>query len=231
MTRSATFTRRTGWLLVGLSLALHAVTVYAYARQPDRLAAFTVMPIWVWGGRGFGFAATHIIDVLRGKASDKVRKFGHDKLSTFGIGADLAEADWRLLLRQLIARHLVDVDFERFNVLSLTEASRTVLRGEDTIELRRQFAAAGRRPNKGKADAAGGLDAAARALFERLREWRASVAREHGVPAYVVFHDGTLQSIALARPASIDQLRMISGIGERKLENYGTQLLALVAQH
>jgi len=180
---------------------------------------------------GFGFAATHIIDVLRGKASDKVRKFGHDKLSTFGIGADLAEADWRLLLRQLIARHLVDVDFERFNVLSLTEASRTVLRGEDTIELRRQFAAAGRRPNKGKADAAGGLDAAARALFERLREWRASVAREHGVPAYVVFHDGTLQSIALARPASIDQLRMISGIGERKLENYGTQLLALVAQH
>ncbi len=179
---------------------------------------------------GFGFAATHVVDVLRGKRSEKVLKFGHDQLSTFGIGAEVAEADWRLLLRQLIAGHCVEVDYERFNVLQLTEASRAVLRGERTVALRRQTAAAGRRTKKQKAVAGGSLDTAAQALFERLREWRAQVARDHGVPAYVVFHDGTLQAIARARPDSFDQLREISGVGEKKLENYGTQLLAVVGR-
>ncbi len=179
---------------------------------------------------GFGFAATHVVDVLRGKRSEKVLKFGHDQLSTYGIGAEVAEADWRLLLRQLIAGHCVEVDYERFNVLQLTEASRAVWRGERTVELRRQTAAAGRRTKKQKAAAGGGLDTAAQALFERLREWRAQVARDHGVPAYVVFHDGTLQAIARARPDSFDQLREISGVGEKKLENYGTQLLAVVGR-
>ncbi len=179
---------------------------------------------------GFGFAATHVVDVLRGKRSEKVLKFGHDQLSTYGIGAEVAEADWRLLLRQLIAGHCVEVDHERFNVLQLTEASRAVLRGERTVALRRQTVAAGRRTKKQKAVAGGGLDTAAQALFERLREWRAQVARDHGVPAYVVFHDGTLQAIARARPGSFDQLREISGVGEKKLENYGTQLLAVVGR-
>ena len=179
----------------------------------------------------FGFAATHVIDVLRGKRSEKVEKFGHDKLSTFGIGADVSEADWRALLRQLIARRLIEVDYERFNVLSLTEASRPVLRGELTVELRQQTAAAGRRTKKAKtAVAAAGLDAGAQVLFERLRAWRAGIAREHGVPAYVVFHDGTLREIARAQPRSVDALRVIPGVGEKKLENYGGQLLALVAQ-
>jgi ATP-dependent DNA helicase RecQ len=178
----------------------------------------------------FGFAATHIIDVLRGKMSDKVSKFGHDRLSTFGIGAEVSEADWRLLLRQLVARHLVEVDYERFNVLKLTEASRAVLRGEQAVELRRQPVAGGRRAKKTGTAADSGLDAAAQALFERLRAWRSQVARQHGVPAYVVFHDGTLQAIARARPESKDQLRAISGVGEKKLENYGVQLLALVTQ-
>ncbi len=178
----------------------------------------------------FGFAATHVIDVLRGKLNEKVKKFGHEALSTFGIGAEVSEAEWRLLLRQLIARHLVEVDYDRFNVLQLTEASRAVLRGEKTIELRRQTPTAGRRARKSKTVAAAGLDAAAQALFDRLREWRSQVARAHGVPAYVVFHDGTLQAIASARPASTAALRAISGVGEKKLENYGVQLLALVAQ-
>jgi ATP-dependent DNA helicase RecQ len=179
---------------------------------------------------GFGFAAAHVIDVLRGKGSDKVHKFGHDRLSTFGIGAEVSEQEWRLLLRQLIAQHLVDVDYERFNVLRLTEASRAVLRGEQTVELRRQLAAAGRRTQKTKVAAGGSLDEAAQRLFDRLRAWRAQVAREHGVPAYVVFHDGTLQAIARARPVSVDHLRAISGVGEKKLENYGAQLLALLGQ-
>ncbi len=181
-------------------------------------------------GSSFGFAATHIIDVLRGKGTEKVVKFGHDKLSTFGIGAEVAEQDWRVLLRQLVALHLVEVDHDRFNVLRLTEASRAVLRGEQQLQMRRHTPAADRKRAPRRKISAGGasLDPAAAPLFERLREWRAQVAKTHGVPAYVVFHDGTLQAIAQARPTTTAQLRTISGVGEKKLENYGAQLLALV---
>ena len=178
---------------------------------------------------GFGFAATHVIDVLRGKHTDKTRKFGHDRLSTFGIGAELSEAEWRLLLRQLVAQHLVEVDSERFNVLRLTEASRPVLRGERTIEVRRQVAGAGRKAKKAKVPAAAPLAAADEGLFERLRAWRAQVAKAHGVPAYVVFHDATLRAIAQARPRSVEALRGISGVGERKLASYGEALIGIVA--
>jgi len=179
---------------------------------------------------GFGFAATHIIDVLRGKLTDKVRKFGHERLTTFGIGTDVAEAEWRLLLRQLVAQHLVEVDYERFNVLRLAEASRAVLRGERRIELRRQVAAPRGRSKKAAVASGATLGEADAKLFETLRAWRAEVARAHGVPAYVVLHDSTLQAIARARPATIGELRAIPGLGERKLANYGAQLLALVAQ-
>ena len=182
---------------------------------------------------GFGFAATHIIDVLRGKRTEKTAKFGHESLSTFGIGADLSEAEWRLLLRQLVAQHIVEVDYDHYNVLRLTEASRAVLKGERRIELRRpsEKPVRGRRektPRRagGSAITLGGAD---EALFERLRAWRASVAKEHGVPPYVVFHDATLQAIAGARPGSLDALRSISGVGERKLENYGAAIVRLVA--
>jgi len=177
---------------------------------------------------GFGFAVTHIVDVLRGKLTDKVQKFGHQRLSTFGIGADVAEAEWRLLLRQLVAQHLVEVDYERFNVLRLAEASRAVLRGERRIELRRQVAAPRSRAKKARAAAGLAMDGGATTLFEKLRAWRGQIARQHGVPAYVVLHDSTLQAIAQARPASIEALRAIPGLGERKLANYGAQLLALI---
>jgi len=175
---------------------------------------------------GFAFAATHIIDVLRGKQTEKTQKFGHEKLSTFGIGADLAESEWRLLLRQLVALHLVEVDHETFNVLRLTEASRPVLKGEQRIELRRHVAkpARGRR----KSSVAPAMGTADASLFERLRVWRADIAKEHGVPAYVVFHDGTLRAIAAARPQSLAALRGISGIGAKKLESYGNALIELV---
>jgi ATP-dependent DNA helicase RecQ len=175
---------------------------------------------------GFGFAASHIIDVLRGKATEKVEKFGHARLSTFGIGGELSEAEWRLLLRQLVAQHIVEVDHDTYNVLRLTEASRAVLRGERAIELRRPTAAPPRRRKaKGKAADAAAADSP---LFERLRTWRAAVAKEHGVPAYVVFHDGTLRAIAAARPSSLDALGGISGVGEKKLERYGAELLGLI---
>ena len=178
---------------------------------------------------GFGFAATHIIDVLRGHSTEKTQKFRHEQLSTFGIGADLSEADWRVLLRQLIALHLVEVDHQTFNVLRLTEASRAVLRGERRIELRRHTAQPARRKARAKA-AAAGLAAPEEALFEALRGWRSEIAREHGVPAYVVLHDGTLRAIAQLRPQSLDALRGISGIGEKKLERYGADVLRLVTE-
>jgi ATP-dependent DNA helicase RecQ len=176
---------------------------------------------------GFGFAASHVIDVLRGKETEKVGKFGHAKLSTFGIGQELSEAEWRLLLRQLVADHIVEVDYDTYNVLRLTEASRAVLRGERTVRLRRASAVPVRR-RKGKGGGARPDDAVDSPLYERLRAWRSQVAKEHGVPAYVVFHDGTLRAIAAARPASLGELADISGIGERKLERYGTALIGVI---
>jgi ATP-dependent DNA helicase RecQ len=176
---------------------------------------------------GFGFAATHVIDVLRGRITDKVTRFGHQQLSTFGIGADRSEAEWRQLLRQLVAQHFVEVDVDHFNVLQLTEASRALLRGERRIEMRTQLAQPRRRAKPG-VPAAVGLDAAAQAVFERLRAWRGDVAREHGVPAYVVFHDGTLRAIAEQRPRSLDALAGISGVGAAKLARYGGAVLKVV---
>ncbi|UCE30129.1 MAG: DNA helicase RecQ, partial [Burkholderiales bacterium] len=181
---------------------------------------------------GFGFAATHVIDVLRGKPTDKVARFGHERLSTFGIGSELSEAEWRLLLRQLVARHLVDVDYERYNVLRLTAASRAVLKGESRVEVRRSVAPA-RRARKSRADARAQAPAMLAtgdaALFERLREWRAEVARANAVPAYVVFNDGTLRAIARSRPDSLRSLGDISGVGAKKLERYGDQNLRLLS--
>ena len=184
------------------------------------------------------FAATHIIDVLRGKRGEKIDRHGHHALSTFGIGADLSEADWRLLLRQLVAQHLLDVDAAHFNVLHLTDASREVLRGQRRIHLKRREPGAQRRRDA-KSGTAGGRSATTRAvmqalsgadaaLFEHLRAWRAATAKEHGVPAYVVFPDATLQAIAIARPASLDALRGISGVGDKKRDNFGPALLRLI---
>ncbi len=172
---------------------------------------------------GFGFAAGHVIDVLRGRVSEKVTKFKHERLSTFGIGAELSEAEWRLLLRQLVAQHIVEVDYDTYNVLRLTEASRAVLRGEQTIELR-HWQDPPRRSKRKSVSAGTDGDP----LFEKLRSWRSAIAKEHGVPAYVVFHDNTLHAIAQSRPLEVDQLRGISGVGEKKLERYGASLIELI---
>jgi ATP-dependent DNA helicase RecQ len=183
---------------------------------------------------GFGFAATHIIDVLRGKMNEKAEKYGHDRLSTWGIGNDLSEAEWRLVLRQLVALHIVEVDYDTFNVLRLTEASRAVLKGERRIELRRHEGKPARKgQGKGRArERKGGaeidLTGADEVLFERLRTWRAGVAKEHSVPAYVVFHDSTLRLIAQARPQTLAALAAVPGLGEKKLANYGDAIVELV---
>ncbi|HMM52127.1 MAG TPA: DNA helicase RecQ [Burkholderiaceae bacterium] len=190
---------------------------------------------------GFGFGAQHVIAVLRGHASERVRQHGHDALSTFGIGADLSETEWRAVLRQLIAQGLVTVDHARHQVLVLADASRALLRGERTLQMRRPKTESGRRAGRSArrardASASDGTaaapavfgDATVEALFERLRQWRRATASTRGVPSYVIFHDATLRGIAERRPATLAELAGISGVGEKKLDAYGAELIDLI---
>lgn len=185
---------------------------------------------------GMDFAASHLIDVLRGRRTEKVARHGHERLSTFGIGADWSEADWRLLLRQLIAQRLVVVDAAHFNVLRLADASRAVLKGTQRVLLKPREAPRTARKRSGGSAASSvrrvmqSMSNADAELFDRLRAWRAATAKEHGVPAYVVFSDATLQAIALARPDSLDALRSISGVGDKKRDTYGAALLDVIAR-
>jgi ATP-dependent DNA helicase RecQ len=182
---------------------------------------------------GFSFGAQQIIDILRGKSTPKVLQFGHEKLSTFGIGADLDVAQWRSVLRQLVMLRLVKVDHERFNTLRLVEASREVLRGARQLRLRRPTQKAipkraeRRLIDKSRVtlDVAEGVGEENEAVYEALRVWRREVSKEHGVPAYTVFHDSTLRELARMQPRSLDELRSISGIGATKLDRYGSALL------
>ena len=177
---------------------------------------------------GMAFAAGHVIDVLRGRSTERTRRHGHERLSTFGIGADNSEADWRRLLRQLAAQHLVDVDAARFNVLNLTPASRDVLRGARRIAIRAHGPRARSAHRAREAPAAFAVSGGDEALFERLRAWRAATARAHGVPAYVIFTDATLRAIARDRPSTPEALRAIPGVGAVKFERFATALLACI---
>jgi ATP-dependent DNA helicase RecQ len=186
----------------------------------------------LWKERGQRYGAGHIIDILRGKSTDRVSQYGHDALSVFGVGADLSESAWRGVLRQLLAQGLLTVDHDGYGTLALTEGSRAVLKGERQLMLRRESPKAGRAAKTGSVrgrSPAVDLPAAAQPLFEALRVWRGEVARSHGVPAYVIFHDATLREIALARPTTIDELGRINGVGARKLEAYGADILERVA--
>jgi ATP-dependent DNA helicase RecQ len=187
---------------------------------------------------GQRFGVVHLVDVLRGVATERVQQFRHDHVSTFGIGADHDEKTWRSVFRQLIAAGLLDIDIDGYGALRLTAASRGVLKGDQRVALRRDLDRA--RPARRRKTAPGatpgaaaGVDAAAAdadpALFERLRAWRAQAAREQGVPAYVILHDRTLHAIAARQPRTLDDLAAISGIGAHKLERYGTALLQTVA--
>jgi ATP-dependent DNA helicase RecQ len=174
---------------------------------------------------GQRFGAMHVIDVLRGEATEKVAQRGHDKLTTFGIGRERGAREWRAIARQCIALGLLEVDHDAYGALRLAGESRAVLRGERAVALRtwREPKRAAR--TRGTAETLAGP---AQALFDRLRAWRGETARSHGVPAYVIFHDATLRDIARIRPASLDALRGISGIGAKKLEAYGEDIVGLV---
>lgn len=173
---------------------------------------------------GQRYGAGHLIDVLRGELTDKVQERGHAQVSTFGIGADLDDKAWKGVFRQLVARGLLAVDHERFNALMLTEASRPLLKGDARLLLRQPTA----RRKIRREQRFVGRDARHEALFERLRAWRGDTARARNVPAYVIFHDATLMEIAHRRPDTLARLGEISGVGDRKLDAYGSEILALV---
>jgi ATP-dependent DNA helicase RecQ len=178
------------------------------------------------------FGAGHVIDVLRGADSEKVRQWRHEQLTTFGIGSDVSEAEWRAILRQAIALGLVVTDHDSYNALKLTDAARPVLRGERKVQLRQyQKPVKQKRPaSRTKGYVETDLSSVQQTLFEKLRWWRVETARKHNVPAYVIFHDATMREIAKNRPASLDDLRNVSGVGEKKLQTYGEEIMALIAE-
>jgi len=184
---------------------------------------------------GSAFGAGHIMDILRGKTTEKVTQHGHQSLSTFGIGADLSETQWRALIRQLIAREALHVDGSGFNTLHLTEASRSILRGETPIWLKTpsekpRATRSNSRAARAERDESGQpLSLVERDCLDALKAWRAEVARSHNLPAFVIFHDSTLRALAQRRPSQMDDLEGVAGIGQKKREAYGAEVLRVVA--
>ena len=178
---------------------------------------------------GQSFGVNHIVDVLTGSKTEKVTQFGHDKLSIWDIGKELNKLQWRSVFRQLIARSFLGVDYERFGVLHLTEKCRPLLRGEESIELREDLRKKTSRTKYNKKKSVQHkLDADEHALWEALRGLRTELAKEQDVPPYIIFHDATLMEMVMYRPASRQQMQKISGVGERKLELYGAEFLAVL---
>jgi ATP-dependent DNA helicase RecQ len=184
---------------------------------------------------GQRFGAMHLIDVLVGRLTERVKQFGHDKISVFGIGAELNEKQWRAALRQLVAMGHLAPDSEAFGALKLTDSARGVLKGETEVMLREQVPGSRLRATRTKSRrgdiasvSTGRTEPGDANLTGALRAWRSEVARTRGVPAYVVLHDATIDGIATSRPTTLTQLRGIAGIGDKKLEHYGDELIALV---
>jgi ATP-dependent DNA helicase RecQ len=178
-------------------------------------------------GRRFGLG--HVVDVLRGKLTDKVAQFAHDRLPTFGIGKDLPEATWRGIARQLVAHGALDVAVENHGELVPTDAARPILKGEERVMLRADVLATPSR-NAAPRSSTAPVAASGEPLFEALRAWRRAEAQAQSVPAYVIFQDRTLAEIAAKRPSSLDQLAAIPGVGATKLERYGAGVLLVLAE-
>ena len=182
--------------------------------------------------RGQKFGAGQSIDILLGKTTEKVTQLRHDDLTVFGIGTDLRESEWRGVVRQLLAAGLLAVEGD-YGTLVLTDRSGEVLRGDLTVMMRREPERV--RPPKARSSAGGGAAPAvdmpqeAAPVFERLRAWRAAVAKEQKLPAYVIFHDATLRAIATLRPSTLEELGTVSGVGQNKLAKFGQQVLDTLA--
>ncbi|HVL08727.1 MAG TPA: DNA helicase RecQ [Burkholderiaceae bacterium] len=182
---------------------------------------------------GVHFGATHLTDILRGQLTERVRQWQHDKLSTFGVGGQFSASEWMGIFRQLVAHGLLEVDHGGHGALLLAPAARAVLKGEVNVTLRQQPPTARRSRGKtaasARVDHAAEMDDATLARWNALRGWRGDAAREHGVPAYVIFHDATLAELARRAPTSLADLQGIPGIGAAKLERYGSALLQTLA--
>jgi len=187
------------------------------------------------GARSFG--AGHLIDVLRGKASDKVAQYGHERLSTWAVGADMSEQQWRAVLRQLVSLGHVVAEGE-YNTLALTDSARAVLKGDVSLRMKTPAEPATKRGRTVRGAGHGGarevappieLSASAQRRYDALREWRAEVAREHNLPSYVVFNNATLAEMARREPTNLAEMGEISGVGAKKLEAYGTEILRVLA--
>jgi ATP-dependent DNA helicase RecQ len=178
---------------------------------------------------GQRFGASHVTDVLRGADTEKVRKFGHDALSTYGIGADRSKQAWRSIIRQLVAKGMIEVDITGYGSLLLDESCRSVLLGEREVEFRHEpdpvpqnTTKTSRRddvPESGKE----------RDLFEALRNLRMELSKEQGVPPYVVFGDKTLLAMVEHCPSTLDEFRQLHGVGDVKLKRYGKPFLEVIS--
>ena len=178
---------------------------------------------------GQRFGVNYLVDVLLGKADERIQRFGHDQISTFGIGKDLGQQEWRGVFRQLIARGLLAVDLEGHGALQLTDACRPVLRGEERLMLRRETKPEKTKKTKTTRAAHGPFSQETdQRLWEALRARRLEIAKTQGVPPYVVFHDATLTEMVARRPQTLEDLAHISGIGERKLAAYGEDFLEVI---
>ena len=182
---------------------------------------------------GQRFGVSYIVDVLRGKEDERIRRFRHDRLSTFGIGTDLDAGQWRSVFRQLVARGLLRVDVEKYGSLELTAAARPVLRGEAMVELRRDALPARkpRRDREARDLVQEVLGAGSQALFDALRAHRRALAEQQGVPPYVIFHDASLLEMAARRPRSLAEFASINGVGATKLERYGETFVEIIRGH
>ena len=220
----------------------HALLYYFGERSPERCGNCDtcLAPVETWDGTaavqkalscvyrtGQRFGVNHLIDVLRGKETEKVQQYGHSRLSTFGIGTELDDTQWRSVFRQLVARGYLQVDVAGYGALQLTAKCRPLLRGEESIALRRDLP---QKIEKQPRRQAREVSAGDSALWEALRNCRLALAKEQDVPAYVIFHDATLMDMARSRPRNAPQLLEINGVGRRKLERYGAAFLDVIRE-
>jgi len=181
---------------------------------------------------GQRFGQKHLIDVLSGTESDKVKQFSHQKLPTFGVGSDITQREWNSVFRQLVAGGFLEVDYEGYGGLRLTPTSKALLKGEETIEFRKDLhVAKSKKKKESKRSTVRSLDPASEDLFQKLRAERARLAKENGVPPYVIFHDKTLVEMAVERPKSLERLLEVQGVGEAKLERYGEEMLKVLESY
>ncbi len=174
---------------------------------------------------GQRFGVSHVVDVLMGKTSDRMRSLGHDRLSTWGIGKQLSQIEWRSLFRQLVLRGMLEIGYDQFGALRLVRASRSLLRGECRLIVRKEKKTAEKRRLKYNELEFNGDE---QLLWNRLRDERARIAREQAIPPYMIFHDSTLQQMVAHKPRSRAEMAVLSGVGERKLVRYGNRFIKIV---